>query len=167
MKTRAMTVLLCLLLALVEVHSQTAPNLTFMGNNIPNHSYVNLTTVTGGDNNLICNTDLDTCCTGDQADRGNWYFPNGSELSFWSRVSKGFSVQRVVLFYRGSDGASGIYHCDIETVAVNNDNGTERIYVGLYINGGEESVYSVNLSNLQITLCNLRILRLEVSLKII
>ena len=39
--------LLCLLSALVEVHSKTAPYLTFMGNNNipPNHSYVDLNTV--------------------------------------------------------------------------------------------------------------------------
>ena len=138
-----MSVLLCLLLALVEVHSLTAPYLTFMGNNIPNHGYVNLTAVTGGDNELQCNTDLVTCCTSAQGnDRGNWYYPDGTELDFASAVIKGFSVQRVVLHYKGITVQSGIYRCDIETVAVNNNTGHESIYVGLYISGGgEESVY--------------------------
>ena len=137
-----MSVLLCLLLAMVEVHSQTAPNLTFMGNNIPNHSYVHLNTVTGGNSELRCNTDLTTCCTSAQGDgRGNWYYPNGYELGYSTTVSKGNNAQRVVLYYIGGGGQSGIYRCDIETVAVNNNSGTESIYVGLYINGGEWSVY--------------------------
>ena len=165
-----MSVLLCILLALVEVHSQTAPYLTFMNNNIPNHSYVDLNTVTGGGgpNELRCNTDLVTCCTSAQGDdRGNWYYPNGNELGYSTDVSKGANDRRVVLYKRHVGAPSGIYRCDIETNAVNNNTGNESIYVGLYTSGGEESVYSVNLSNLQITLCNLRILRLEVSLKII
>ena len=35
----------CLLSALVEVHSQTVPYVSFMGINLSNHSYVNLTLV--------------------------------------------------------------------------------------------------------------------------
>ena len=37
--------LLSLLSALVEVHSQTAPYLTFKGNNTLNHGYVDLNTL--------------------------------------------------------------------------------------------------------------------------
>ena len=131
--------LLCLLSALVEVHSLTAPYLTFMGNNIPNHGYVDLNTVWGGDSELRCNTDLVTCCTSVQGnDRGNWYFPNGNELGYSTDVVKGGNAQRMVLYYyyRGSGGPSGIYRCDIETIAVNNNDGNETVYVGLYINGG-------------------------------
>ena len=81
-----MNVLLCLLSALVEVHSQTVPYVSFMGTNLPNHSYVDLTLVgrarDGGDS-VQCHTDLSTCCSSAQgADRGDWYFPNGSRLSF-------------------------------------------------------------------------------------
>ena len=86
-----MSVLLCLLLALVEVHSLTAPYLTFMNNSIPNNSYVDLNTVSRGDSELRCNTDLVTCCTSDQGDdRGNWYYPNGNELSYSTDLSKGW-----------------------------------------------------------------------------
>ena len=59
--------LLCLLSALVEVHSQTAPYLTFMGNNISNHTYVDLNTIGTYLNNadgVQCHTDLSTCCSG-------------------------------------------------------------------------------------------------------
>ena len=45
MKATVMSVLLCLLSALVEVHSQTVPYVSFMGTSLPNHSYVNLTLV--------------------------------------------------------------------------------------------------------------------------
>ena len=64
------TLLLYLLSAMVEVHSQIAPYLTFMGTNIPNHSYVDLNTVGGATSNdslkLQCHTDLTTCCSGAQ-----------------------------------------------------------------------------------------------------
>ena len=129
--------LLCLLSSLVEVHSQTAPYLTFMNNSIPNHSYVDLNTVTGGNSELRCNTDLVTCCASDQCgDRGNWFFPNGNELGYYTNVAKGETAQRVVLYYKGRGGISGIYRCDVETVAVNNNTGHETVYVGLYISGG-------------------------------
>ena len=131
--------LLCLLSALVEVHSQTSPYLTFMGNNIPNHSYVDLNTVgIGNTNEVQCHTDLDTCCGGAQGvDRGDWYFPNGNKLQFSGNVYEGRGPQLVVLRYTGSGGTSGIYRCDIETNAVNNNDGRETVYVGLYTSGGE------------------------------
>ena len=140
-----MSVLLCLLLALVEVHSQTAPYLTFMGNNIPNHGYVGLNTV-GNDNTteVQCHTNLLTCCSGgDGPDRGDWYFPNGNRLPFSGDVYEGRTAQLVRLRYTGSGGTSGIYRCDIETVAVNNNDGYETVYVGLYTSGGEWSVLYV------------------------
>ena len=127
--------LLCLLFALVEVHSQTAPNLTFMGNNIFNHSYVDVHTM---ETIVKCHTDLHTCCSGGQGpDRGDWYFPNGNRLPFSGDVSEGRGAQLVLLKYTGSGGTSGIYRCDIETVAVNNNDGHETAYVGLYTSGGE------------------------------
>ena len=139
------TLLLCLLSALVEVHSQTAPYLTFMGNNIPNNSYVDLNTVGNYDyydliNNLQCHTDLNTCCrSGHGPDRGDWYFPNGNRLPFTGIgvVNERRSYKLVVLQYTGSGGTSGIYRCDIETNAVNNNDGNESVYVGLYTSGGE------------------------------
>ena len=150
MKTRTMSVLLCLLLALVEVHSQTFPHLTFMGNNIPNHSYVDLNTVGNNLDNtnaVQCHTDLLTCCRStDGPDRGDWYFPNGNRLPFSdsSNVYERRVAQVVAVRYRGSGGtSSGIYRCDIETNAVNNDDGRESVYVGLYTSGGEESVLYV------------------------
>ena len=64
-----MSVLLCLLLwSLVEVHSQTeVPYVSFRGETLPNHGYVDLTLVgddTGDPGNTVrCHTDLNTCCS--------------------------------------------------------------------------------------------------------
>jgi len=86
MKSTVMSVLLSLLSALVEVHSQTVPYVSFMGTNLPNHSYVNLTLVgvdVNGSDSVQCHTDLNTCCSSVQgANRGDWYFPNGERLMF-------------------------------------------------------------------------------------
>ena len=74
--------LLSLLWSLVEVHCQTAPYVSFMGNTVPNHGYVDLGQVgddgSGSDNNTVqCHTDLGTCCSSAQGPhRGDWYFPD-------------------------------------------------------------------------------------------
>ena len=140
-----MSVLLRLLLTLVEVHSQTVPYLIFMNNDIPNHSYVDLNTVgTENTDTVQCHTDLLTCCSGGQGpDRGDWYSPNGNRLPFSGDVFEGRGDRVVRLRYTGSGGTSGIYRCDIETVAVNNNEGHETVYVGLYTSGGEWSVLYV------------------------
>ena len=129
----------------VDVHSLTFPYLTFMGNIIPNNSYVDLNTV-GIENtdDVQCHTDLLTCCGGAQGpDRGDWYFSDENRLPFSGVVYEGRGDRLVVLRYTGSGGTSGIYRCDIETVAVNNNDGRETVYVGLYTSGGEWSVLYV------------------------
>ena len=135
------TLLLCLHSALVEVHSQTAPYITFMDNNISNHSYVDLNTVWREEHNTVqCHTDLSTCCSATQGpDRGDWYFPNGNKLPFSGEtdVHERRRDQLVVLRYTGRGGTSGIYRCDIETSTVNDNDGNETVYVGLYTSGGE------------------------------
>ena len=136
--------LLCLLSALVEVHSQTVPYVSFMGTNLPNHSYVDLTLVGGavdGSDSVQCHTDLATCCSRlEGANRGDWYFPNGSRLLFdfyGGDIGEWRLAQRVDLRRRNNAATSGIYCCTIETNAVNDDDGRETVYVGLYASGGE------------------------------
>ena len=139
--------LLCLLSALVEVHSQTAPYLTFRGNNIPNNSYVDLNTVGSNSSNanaVVCHTDLTSCCRMSQGDdRGDWYYPNGNRLYFsfnsFVVIYEVRGAQVVALRYLGSyqPDPFGIYRCDIETNAVNNNDGNETLFVGLYTSGGE------------------------------
>ena len=82
---------LTLLWSLVESNSQTFPYVSFMGQTLANHSYVDLSLVgvprNGGDS-VQCHTDLTTCCTGSQGiHRGDWYFPNGDRLQFDSNYN--------------------------------------------------------------------------------
>ena len=142
MKATVMSVLLCLLSALVEVNSQTVPYVSFMGNNLTNHSYVNLTLVGSAlSNSVQCHTDLLTCCNATQGDhRGDWYFPNGSRLKFNNNSIDIYEfrvAQRVDLRHRSISDGSGMYRCMIETNATHNDSGRETVYVGLYASGGE------------------------------
>ena len=114
-----------------------------MGTNLLNHSYVDLTLV--GDapdssDSVQCHTDLSTCCTGVQdPDRGDWYSPSGAILPLVGGGDVYFKheAQRVDMRYTGSGGTSGIYRCDIETNAVNDEDGRETVYVGLYASGGK------------------------------
>ena len=73
--------LFSVLWCLVEVNSQTFPYVSFMGQTWANHSYVDLSLVGDASDNVVCQTDLTTCCTNDQVShRGDWYFPNGNRL---------------------------------------------------------------------------------------
>ena len=148
--------LLILLWSLVEVHSQTAPYLTFMGDILPNNSYVDLSTLgeyANEDDHVVCHTDLDTCCGGDGSDRGYWFLPNGTILTEVYDITEAalpifarrHSIQ-IVRLIRGTgsfDAPSGIYRCDIETVAVNNP-GSESTYVGVYSIGGRYSMHTTD-----------------------
>ena len=152
---------LVLFWSLMEVHSQTIPYVSFMGVNLPNHAYVDLTTV-GNDisatgDTVRCHTDLSTCCSGPQGvHRGDWYFPDGSVLD---NAMGGGNIYKLrgaqVVHLRRKNNAmspSGIYHCDIETVAVNdNDVDTitgETLFIGLY--PPNEGIYSNNINIMSI-----------------
>ena len=148
MKATAL-LLLCLLSVLVEVHSQTAPYVSFMGTNLPNHSYVDLTLVGSagnGSDSVQCHTDLSTCCSGVQGpDRGDWYFPSGGRLPFSSDsgdIYEAREVQRVDLRRRNNGDTSGIYHCAIETIAGSVEDRRETVFVGLYTSGGESGFWA-------------------------
>ena len=148
-----MSVLLCLLLwSLVEVHSQTAPYFSFMGETLPNHGYVDLTEVgdDSGDpgNTVQCHTDLTSCCTGGQGPhRGDWYFPNGNRLPFpgpGHDIAEARAAQRVDIRRNNNDNSpSGIYRCDIPTDAVQDNSVRETVYVGLYATGGEQYLFAL------------------------
>ena len=158
--------LLFLLWSLVEVHSQTppAPYLTFMGETLPNHSYVDLSALRELDNedgHVVCHTDLTTCCGGSGFDdRGFWYSPAGDVLPEAAGgtgaatnpiVMMRLNTQRVSLI-RGTgpdDVPSGLYRCIIETNAVNPRSTTdpnaiigETVYVGMYSTGGMYSTHN-------------------------
>ena len=123
----------------------------FLGVDLSNHSYVNLTLVGAardGSDSVQCHTDLSTCCyAAAGADRGDWYAPgNQSRLPFGDvgDLFEARKAQRVDLRRRNNAGTSGIYRCTIETNAVHsNDNSDtttrETVYAGLYASGGEEA----------------------------
>ena len=123
---------------------QTFPYVSFMGQNLPDHSYVDLSTVgsasSGGDS-VQCHTDLITCCSGSQGyHRGDWYFPDGTRLLFSGVMYEARGAQRVDL---RCTGPTGIYRCDITTNAVHDDTDIlvrDTVYVGLYVGrGGKRS----------------------------
>ena len=119
-----------------------------MGETLPNHAYVDFSLVgTAGDggDSVQCHTDLSTCCSGAQgADRGDWY-PPGSDfrLPFSSesgdiyerRLAQAVDLRRI----GNANMPSGIYRCDIETIATNSDDNTDRetVYVGIHVTGGK------------------------------
>ena len=133
--------LLLLFFLAVEVHcQQTVPYVSFMGQTLANHSYVNISQVgidDSGSDSVQCHTDLNTCCTGAQGShRGDWYFPNGTRLPFHDggEIVEYRQPQRV--YFRRINptvmGPTGIYHCDISTVPVHSNGMRETVYVGLY-----------------------------------
>ena len=135
---------LCDLSAVVLVHSLTAPYLQFMGNVLANHSYIDVSLVgqeIDGSDNVQCRTDLVTCCRASVGPhRGDWHVLGDSEghLPFPTQVSGLFESrqqQRIDLRYAGGAIQSGIYHCSIETNAVNTGN-REHLYLGVYSSGG-------------------------------
>ena len=130
--------------SLVEVHSQTFPNVSFMGQTLANHSYVNLSLVgrpddpTNGDS-VECHTDLTTCCSGaDGVHRGDWYFPNGTRLPFPQNTGtfEARGTQIVDLRRNSNSYGSGIYHCDIAISDGNDTAVKDKVYVGLYTSDG-------------------------------
>ena len=142
----AVVVSLSLLWSLVEVNSQTFPFVSFMGQNLANHSYANFSLVGkpnyGGDS-VQCHTDLTTCCSSRQGiHRGDWYFPNGTRLllPIFANIYESREKKRVDLRRRGATSPTGMYYCDIATVDVHDNETTQltrkRVYVGLYANGG-------------------------------
>ena len=146
--------LLLLLLFLVEVVSQqTFPYVSFgvTGPALADHSYVNISTVgsaSDDSDSVVCHSDLSTCCSGGQGiHRGDWYFPDGTVLPFIGTsvpIGLGRNAQFAVI--RRTGGATeptGIYRCDIPTIAVHDDTDIsvgETVYVGLYpADGGKHS----------------------------
>lgn len=120
------------------------PYVSFMGNTLLNHSYVDLGLVGDARNSIQCHTDLSTCCSNNEGDnRGNWIPPDTSiSLPFSGAIFQKRRLQRVDLRHSSdSSVTSGIYHCAIETNAVHrhyttNDAVWEIVYIGIYLNGG-------------------------------
>ena len=142
----ALVVLLLLGLLLPLANSQSFPYVSFRGQTLANHSYVDINLVGdifygSGSNTVQCITDLSTCCSGQQGDhRGDWYFPNGARLPFSGDITQNRGVQRVDLRHRNdANSPVGIYRCYIPTDAVHVDTDSsvrDTVYVGLYTASG-------------------------------
>ena len=141
---------LLLLLVLVEVHSQTFPYVSFMGQTLADHSYVDLSLVGSAVDNsdgVVCHTDLGTCCSmGQGIHRGDWSFPDGTVLPFTGNsvpIGEGQGAQIAVIRRTTATGPTGIYRCDIPTNAVHHPTDLsvrDSVYVGLYITGGKLAI---------------------------
>ena len=100
MKEMALALLLLLgLLCWPLVNSQSFPYVSFRGQTLANHSYVNLSLVgydINGSNTVQCITDLTTCCSGSQGGHhGDWYFPDGTRLGISGNIAQSRGSQRV------------------------------------------------------------------------
>ena len=144
------TALLLPLLLLVKVNcQQTFPYISFglTGPALDNNSYVDLSTVgseSDSSDSVVCHTDLESCCSGGQGPhRGNWSFPDGTVLPFAGNsvpIGLGRNAQ-IAIIRRSNDatGPTGIYHCDIPTIAVHSNTDIsvrDSVYVGLYPTDG-------------------------------
>ena len=97
-----------------------------MGQTLANHSYVNFSLVRRpyyDGEGVRCITDLSTCCTSeDGAHHGDWYFPDGTRLSFNGDnvdIYEFRGGQRVNLRRRNNaNSPTGIYCCDIPTMMI-------------------------------------------------
>ena len=135
---------------LVKVNCQTFPYVSFMGQTLADHSYVDLNTVGSADDNsdsVVCHSDLNTCCSGGQGiHRGDWYFPDGTVLPFSGLtvpIGEGHAAQIATIRRTTATGPTGIYRCDIPTNAVHHPTDLsvrDSVYVGLYITGGKLAI---------------------------
>ena len=136
--------LLTLLWSLVEVHSQTStPFISFRGQNLSNHSYVEFSEVgdePDGRDSVRCRSELSGCCSGSQGNlRGDWFFPSGAVLPFPAGLGddpfETRGAQTVDLRRITELSPSGIYRCNIAFDA-DDPSAKQTFYVGIYNNGG-------------------------------
>ena len=138
-----LSVVLMLSWSLECVNSQTFPYVSFHGQTLANHSYVDLSLVgsdASGRDSVQCHTDLGTCCSGAQGEhRGDWFFPNGTRLPFYGHIYESRGHGRVNLRRSNNPSPVGIYRCDIPTLAVHHSTDIsvrDTAYVGLYTASG-------------------------------
>ena len=128
------------LLSSLTISQHTFPYLSFMGQTLANHSYVDISQVGNhysGSDGVQCHTDLSTCCSMTQGPhRGDWYFPDGDRLPFSGSSVENRTAQRIDLRRNSGTAQTGIYRCDIETVPVHDNGMRETVYVGLYTSDG-------------------------------
>ena len=151
---------------LAAVHSQahTAPYVTFRGNFLQNHSYIDFSQVgSDRDDGVHCHSDLSTCCHGGYGQhRGNWYLPTGGVLSSGGFVHQNNFLPSRISVYQISrvNVVSGLYRCGIDTntsihSGVNDTvpGPRETVYVGLYYDSGGQYYYNYNNYSISVCVC--------------
>ena len=130
-------VLVSLLWLLVKANVGTFPYITFVGQTLPNNSYISFSHLElGGFNNgngIICHTNATFCCSSNLA---KWIFPNGSDVEQDGvlesiKLNKRVELQRVTV---SGNIPSGVYQCYIITI---NPQTTGTANVGLYDTEGK------------------------------
>ena len=112
----------------------------------PNHGFVLLNNIGGGDASLLCLTNRPACCRSPYAEngRGNWFFPNGTRVPStgmqWDfHRTRGHSMVRL---QRRRGGVNGIYRCEIPDAM----NVNQSLYIGVYTNStGESTQYLLEM----------------------
>ena len=139
--------------------SQTVPYVSFRGETLLNHGYVDLSLVgeaEDGSDSVQCHTDLTSYCTSGLAknDRPDWYFPDGTPMGFSSGggdIYQARGAQRNELRRRNNAlSPSGIYRCEIPIDDGDGGFVRETVYVGsggilyyIYIVGSSLLLYSL------------------------
>ena len=131
-----------------EVCPQTYPFLTFRGETLPDHAYMNLSLVGAnrdGSDSIQCHTNVETCCRGAQGShRGDWFNPENRRLPFPAEGNLVFEdrqVQRVDLRKRNVTSPTGIFRCAIDVSVINGEPPVKKsVYVGLYLSDGGECI---------------------------
>ena len=149
---RVASLLLLPLLLMVEVHCQTSPYVSFMGQTLANNSFVDISQVGTGSAAIYCHTDLMSCCSNTEGPhRGDWYSPDGTRLVIaggGDDIYEAHTAQRVdIRRTNNANEPTGIYRCDIPTVATHTTDNSVRasVYVGLYTSDGGELLCDVML----------------------
>ena len=137
MQCSALQLLLFLCCLQLRLHSAAiVPYAHFHGIVLSNHSYVDFSTVQDdARGSLHCHTDLHSCCTSNEGEhRGSWFFPNGSRVEYGTYIYEVGAAQKIELHHRNGAilSPTGLYRCDIQTIASHHFPTGDPVYVGLY-----------------------------------
>ena len=111
------SILFLLLCAVMGVKYLTAPYLSFMGETLPNHGFVDpglIRDAASGGDSVECHTDLNSCCNSSSS---GWFTPNGATIPFIDSEGDIYVVpgdRKIDLHPRNNNISAGIYRCDVE-----------------------------------------------------
>ena len=120
----------------VAVAVCSVPHVTFMGETLVNHSYVEIDRVgnsDGGSNSIQCSFN--------SSDDTVWYFPNSTRLPYSNESHDGIYQLQVssrvdIHLTTASTPSIGMYYCEISTAGV----GNIKSYVGLFNSRGGQGI---------------------------